>query len=166
MNSIAALQSAITAATFAAVFVALYVAHSVGDHWVQSSCQAATKGQPGWTGRFACGRHVLGLTLTKLVVLLPVALVLDLPLTVLGTILGLGLDAVSHYWADRRTTLKRLADRVGKAEFYSLGTPAHPGHPTTANGEYAPTLGTGAYALDQSWHLLWLGVAALLIATV
>ncbi|MFI1472367.1 transcriptional regulator, partial [Streptomyces wuyuanensis] len=26
-----------TAATFAAVFVALFVAHSVGDHWVQSS---------------------------------------------------------------------------------------------------------------------------------
>ena len=155
-----------TAAVFAATFAALYVAHSVGDHWVQSSCQAATKGLPGWTGRLACGRHVLGLTLTKAVVLVPVVLVLGLPVTALGLVLGLGADAVSHYWADRRTTLKRLADRCGKAEFYSLGTPAHPGHPATATGEYAPTLGTGAYALDQSWHMLWLLIAALVIAAV
>jgi hypothetical protein len=154
------------AALFAAVFIALYVAHSVGDHWVQSSCQAATKGQPGWTGRLACGRHVLGLTLTKAVVLVPVVLVLDLSVTALGVALGLGLDAASHYWADRRTTLKRLADRCRKAEFYSLGTPTHPGHPTTAKGEYAPTLGTGAYALDQAFHHFWLLVGALLIATV
>lgn len=76
------------------------------------------------------------------------------------------IDAATHYWADRRTTLKRLADRCGKAEFYSLGTPTHAGHPVTAKGEYAPTLGTGAYALEQSWHILWLFVAALLIAAV
>ncbi|CAL9677800.1 hypothetical protein SUDANB105_08111 (plasmid) [Streptomyces sp. enrichment culture] len=154
------------AAVFAAVFIALYVAHSVGDHWVQSSCQAAAKGQPGWPGRLACGRHVLGLTITKGLVLAPVVLLLHLPVTALGLTLGLGIDALSHYWADRRTPLKRLADRCGKAEFYSLGTPAHPGHPVTAKGEYAPTLGTGAYALDQSWHILWMFVAALLIATV
>ncbi|MEU3986362.1 transcriptional regulator, partial [Streptomyces sp. NPDC026672] len=29
------------AAVFAAVFVALFIAHSVGDHWVQTSHQAA-----------------------------------------------------------------------------------------------------------------------------
>ncbi|MET8566437.1 transcriptional regulator [Streptomyces flaveolus] len=155
-----------TAATFAATYAALYVAHSVGDHWVQTHCQAATKGLPGWTGRLACGRHVLGLTLTKLVALVPVVLVLGLPVTALGLVVGLGLDAASHYWADRRTTLARLADRCGKAEFYSLGTPAHGAHPVTAEGAYAPTLGTGAYALDQSWHMLWLGVAALIIATI
>ncbi|MEU3522012.1 transcriptional regulator [Streptomyces sp. NPDC006654] len=154
------------AATFAAVFVALYVAHTVGDHWVQSSCQAAAKGGPGWTGRLACGRHVLGLTLTKAVLLVPVVLVLGLPVTALGLVLGLGLDAASHYWADRRTTLARLARTCGKAEFYSLGTPAHPAHPVTAEGTPAATLGTGAYALDQSWHMLWLGVAALIIAAV
>lgn len=155
-----------TAAVFAAVFVALYVAHSVGDHWVQSSCQAATKGAPGWTGRLACGRHLLGLTLTKAIALVPVVLVLGLPVTALGLVLGLGLDAASHYWADRRTTLARLADRCGKGEFYSLGTPAHPAYPVTAAGGPAATLGTGAYALDQSWHTLWLGIAALIIATV
>lgn len=153
-------------ATFAAAFIALYIAHTVGDHWVQSSCQAAHKGLPGWAGRLACGRHILGLTITKGLLLAPVALVLHLPVTVLGLVLGLGIDAVTHYWADRRTTLAWLASKVGKTEFLSLGTPAHPAHPTTATGTYAPTLGTGAYALDQSWHMLWLGIAALIIAAV
>ena len=154
------------AAVFAAAFIALYIAHSVGDHWVQSSCQAATKGLPGWTGRLACGRHVLGLTVTKAVVLAPVVLVLGLPVTALGLALGLGADAISHYWADRRTTLARLARTCGKAEFYSLVTPSHSAHPVTAEGAYAPTLGTGVYALNYFWHVLWLGIASLLITAL
>lgn len=153
-------------AVFAAAFIALYIGHSVGDHWVQSSCQAASKGLPGWKGRAACARHVLGLTLTKAAVLAPVALVLDLSVSAAGLVLGFTADSVSHYWADRRSTLAWLASKVGMSEFYSLATPTHPAHPVTAEGEYAPTLGTGAYALDQSWHLLWLGVAALIIAAV
>lgn len=154
------------AATFAAVFVALYVGHSVGDHWVQSSCQAADKGKPGWTGRLADARHVLGLTLTKMILLLPVGLLLDLRVSVLGLTLGFAVDAVTHWWADRRSTLAWLAKVAGKSEFYSLGTPVHPAAPATADGGYAPTLGTGAYALDQSFHHVWLLVGALIIATV
>jgi hypothetical protein len=154
------------AAVFAAVFVALYVAHSVGDHWVQTSHQAAEKGRPGWVGRLADARHVLGLTITKGIALAAVVLVLDIPVTVTGLVAGLGVDAVTHWWADRRTTLAWLAKVTGKTEFLSLGTPAHPAHPVTADGGYAPTLGTGAYALDQSFHHLFLGVAALLIATL
>ncbi|MDQ0964577.1 ABC-type Fe3+ transport system permease subunit [Streptomyces sp. B4I13] len=100
------------AAVFAAVFIALYVAHSVGDHWVQTSHQAAHKGEhdrnPGQssrTGRLSCTLHVLGLTITKAVVLIPVVLVLDLSVTTGGIAAGLGIDAVSHWWADRRSTL-------------------------------------------------------------
>lgn len=154
------------AAVFAAVFVALYVAHSVGDHWVQTSHQAAEKGRPGWVGRLADARHVLGLTITKGIALAAVVLVLDIPVTVTGLVAGLGVDAVTHWWADRRTTLAWLAKVTGKTEFLSLGTPAHPAHPVTADGGYAPTLGTGAYALDQSFHHLFLGVAALLVAAL
>ncbi|MEV8392831.1 MULTISPECIES: transcriptional regulator [unclassified Streptomyces] len=154
------------AATFAAVFVALYVGHSVGDHWVQSSCQAADKGKPGWVGRLADARHVLGLTLTKLILLLPVVLLLDLRVSALGLVLGFAVDAVTHWWADRRSTLAWLARVAGKSEFYSLGTPAHSAAPATVDGGYAPTLGTGAYALDQSFHHVWLLVGALIIATV
>lgn len=64
------------AAVFAAVFIALYIAHSVGDHWVQTSHQAAHKGEndrtPGQcsrAGRIACTLHVLGLTVTKVIAL-------------------------------------------------------------------------------------------------
>ncbi|TXL86884.1 transcriptional regulator [Streptomyces sp. IB2014 016-6] len=156
----------VTGATFAAVFIALYVGHSVGDHWVQSSCQAADKGKPGWVGRLADARHVLGLTLTKIILLLPVVLLLDLHVSTLGLILGFTVDAVTHWWADRRSTLAWLARITGKSEFYSLGTPAHPASPATAGGGYAPTLGTGAYALDQSFHHVWLLVGSLIIATV
>jgi hypothetical protein len=154
------------AATFAAVFAALYVAHSVGDHWVQTSCQSAHKGLPGWTGRLAGARHVASLTATKMTLLLLVTVVLDLHLSVLGLVLGLTVDAVTHWWADRRSTLAWLAKVTGKGEFYSLGTGTHPAHPVTVGGTPAAHLGTGAYALDQSFHHLWLLVAALLIAAL
>ncbi|QLJ01518.1 DUF3307 domain-containing protein [Streptomyces sp. NEAU-sy36] len=147
------------AATFAAVFVALYVAHSVGDHWVQTSHQSLTKGRPGWVGRLADARHVATLTLTKLTVLLVAAWVLGLRLSVLGVVAGLTLDAITHWWADRRTTLARLAEVLGLGGFYRLGAPR-------AGHDDNPNLGTGAYALDQSFHHLWLLIAALVITTV
>jgi hypothetical protein len=134
--------------TFAAVFATLFVAHSVGDHWVQTSAQAADKGRPGWPGRLAAARHVATLTATKLVLLLPCAWLLGLHLSVLGLVVGMGVDAVTHGWADRRHTLAKLARATGKAEFYRLGTPEHPAHPVRADGTPAAHLGTGAYALD------------------
>ncbi|MET7736370.1 transcriptional regulator [Streptomyces sp. NPDC005402] len=147
------------AATFAAVFIALYVAHSVGDHWVQTSHQSAHKGRPGWVGRLADARHVATLTATKVAVLLPVAWLLNLRLSLLGTVAGLAMDAATHWWADRRSTLAWLAKVTGKGEFYRLGAPR-------AGRDDNPHIGTGAYALDQSFHYLWLLVAALIIATV
>jgi len=162
-----------TAATFAATFAAVFVGHSVGDLWVQTPCQSALKGQrdgnPGESsrvGRLACTRHVITLTLTKALLLAVVVLALDLPVTVLGVTVGLGIDAVTHWWADRRFTLARFARSVGKSEFYNLGTGAHPVHPVTVEGKPAGHLGTGAYALDQAFHHFWLLVAALLIAVV
>ncbi|NYH52792.1 hypothetical protein HNR06_002381 [Nocardiopsis arvandica] len=142
---------------FAPVFASLFAAHQVGDHWVQSSCQAVAKGGAGWTARAACAKHVASLTVTKLVFLAPVVLLLGLHLHPLAAAVALSVDAASHYWADRRTTLARLAALVGKAEFYRLGSP-RPGHNDN------PSLGTGAYALDQSWHVAWLTVAALIAA--
>ena len=146
------------AATFAAVFAALFAAHSVGDHWVQTHGQACTKGAPTAAGRLACLRHVATLTATKTAALAALALVTGLTLHPLAFLAGLTVDALSHYWADRRVTLAALAERLGKGDFYRLGTP----RPGTAD---APHLGTGAYALDQSWHIGFLFVAALIIAT-
>jgi hypothetical protein len=153
-------------ATFAAVLMTLYIAHSVGDQWVQTHAQALAKGTPGWTGRVMCAGHVATLTLTKMAILGSVATIIHLPLSGRGVIVGLGVDAASHYWADRRTTLAKLATRLGKGEYAGLGTAAHPLHPVTADGSPAVTLGTGAYQLDQSWHHAWLLVAALIITVL
>ncbi|NUU24376.1 MAG: transcriptional regulator [Streptomycetaceae bacterium] len=137
-------------ATFAAVAVTLYAGHLVGDHWIQTDHQAETKDQPGKPGRLAAAEHVATLTATQAAFLALVAWVLALPLTVLGLVLGLGVNAATHYWADRRVTLKALADRVGKGKLWTLGEP----------------VGGGAYALDMSWHVGWIVPAALLIAAV
>ncbi|MEV8635845.1 transcriptional regulator [Streptosporangium sp. NPDC051023] len=143
-------------AAFAAVFAALFAAHSVGDHWVQTHTQALGKGAPTTAGRLACLRHVATLTATKAAALAALALIAGLTVLPLPLLAGLGVDALSHYWADRRTTLARLAERIGKRGFYQLGAP-RPGH------DDAPHLGTGAYALDQSWHIGWLFITALII---
>lgn len=146
----------IDAATFAAVFAALFAAHQVGDHWVQTSRQSAAKGGPGWSARAACARHVASLVATKLIFLLPLLLT-GTDVHPAALVLGLAVDAASHYWADRRVGLARLAARLGRSGLYQLGSP-RPGRDDN------PTLGTGAYALDQSWHVGWLFVAALIIA--
>lgn len=145
------------AATFAAVFAALYVAHQVGDHWVQSQHQADHKGLPGWPGRLACAAHVAGYTFTALVALVFLIAGTGLRLDPWAVSVGLTVSAVSHYIADRRGPLKRIANALGSARFYALGAP-RPGH------DDKPCLGTGAYALDQSWHIGFLFVSALLIA--
>ncbi|GAA4060000.1 transcriptional regulator [Actinomadura miaoliensis] len=138
------------ASVFAAVFVALYAAHEVGDHWAQRSAEALGKGSAGWRGRWLCARHVAALAGVKAAAVTLAAAVLALPVSPWAVAAALAVDAVSHYWADRRTTLLRLAERVGKGEFARLG-----------DGAVAPA-GTGAYALDQSWHIGWLFITALI----
>lgn len=132
--------------------IALFIGHSFGDHWIQTHHQAITKGSPGWQGRRACLTHVITLTLTKLVIL---------AITYYGTglwpdpmwfCIGILVDGSSHYWADRRTTLERLAKMVRKTEFYQLGTDL---------GEH---IGTGKYAMDQAFHHVFLWVGAVLIS--
>jgi hypothetical protein len=144
------------AAVFAAVLSTLYVAHHVGDQWVQTHAQACVKGQPGWTGRFACLRHVTTITVTKLAALTMATAAVHMHLSAWHMAAGLAADAVSHYWADRRTTLAKLARLTGKSGHYMFGSP-RPGRDDN------PTLGTGAYNLDQSWHIMWLWIAAFII---
>lgn len=129
-------------ATFAAVFVTLFVAHQVADHWIQTDRQACGKGAAGWPGRLACAAHVTTYTITAIVALAALVLATDAHLSPARVALGLTVSAMTHYVADRRTPLKRVADLI-KLGYWDRG---------------------GAYALDQSWHYLWLWVAALVIA--
>jgi hypothetical protein len=143
-------------AAFAAVFVALYAAHHIGDQWVQTHVQATRKGLSGCTGRLACARHVASMTITKIILLALTVSITGIPVSLWYVALGLLLDAVSHYWADRQFTLARLAALIGKTGYYALGTP-RPGHDDN------PTTGTGAFHLDQAWHIAWLWAVALIM---
>ncbi|MCO8272827.1 DUF3307 domain-containing protein [Actinoplanes sp. TRM 88003] len=143
-------------ALFAAVFIALFTAHQVADHWVQTQHQADRKADPGWGGRVACATHVAAYTATAVFALLALEWALGVQLNPGKVAAGLTVSAITHYAADRRTLIKRLAQRCGIGRFYALGAP-RPGRDDN------PTLG-GAYALDQSFHYAWLFAAALIIA--
>jgi hypothetical protein len=161
------------------VFAACWVAHQLADHWVQDTATAAAKGLPGPAGRWACARHVASYTATTLAFTL---LVLVLPLGAhagpWGVAAGQVWSSVTHYVIDRRTPLARVARRLGKTKFHDLGRPRPlrvRALPQVAAGRHElleeewvpldqPTLGTGAYALDQSLHITCLWITALLTA--
>ena len=135
-------------AAFAAVFAAMVAGHQVGDYWVQTSAQAAAKGEPGWRGHRACGAHVATYTLTLAACVALAWWWLSLPLSAAWVAAGLGVSAVTHYFADRRTPLRKLADWQGSGQFWRTGE----------------GLATGAALLDQAWHWWWLFVSALIAA--
>lgn len=143
------------AATFAAVGFTLLAAHSFGDHWVQTNDQAMNKGRRDAEGRAYCRRHVYGLTATKVVALAALMIVTGVRVHPIAFVLALTVDAVSHYWCDRRFTLAKFTwslRAIGKDGFHRAGDPK------------AAPCGTGAYALDQSFHHLFLFVSALIMS--
>lgn len=159
---------------FAAVFAALYAAHQVGDHWPSThrgamrkgltTDQALAAGLHRHAGSRACAVHVATYTATGALFLTVMVWRTGLSVDLVRAGLGLAVSAVSHYWADRRRTLRwlcRRLDRVfptlGKEAFYDLGAPRD-GHDDN------PSIGTGSYALDQSFHVFFLFIAALVIA--
>jgi hypothetical protein len=139
---------------FAPTFAALLVAHEVADHWLQTKHQACAKGRPGWAGRRACLGHIASYTAAQVVTLAAVSRASGCQLRPGRVAAALAVSAATHYFADRREPLRRLAEATGRGEFYQLGQPRD-------GRDDNPSLGTGAYALDQSWHIGWLGVAAL-----
>jgi hypothetical protein len=147
----------VSTALFGAVFAALFAGHELADHWFQTNRQATAKGIPGWPGRLACACHTATLTATLTLALMATAAATGAAMSIPWTACALAVNGASHYWADRRTTLAGLADRIGKGVLYRIGSP-RPGRDDN------PSLGTGAYALDQSWHIAWLFITALIIA--
>jgi hypothetical protein len=131
---------------FAAVFGVYLAAHQVADYWVQRGWQTMRKGLPGWAGRWACAAHVTTYTLTLALFLALAAWWLALPVSPGRAAAGLAVSAVTHYFADRRTPLRRVAEMTGKGEFWHYGN------------------GAGAAHLDQSWHVACLFIAALVTA--
>lgn len=137
------------AVVFAAAFGAYAAGHQVADYWIQTPGQSARKALPGWTGRRACLAHVTTYTVTLAALLALAAGVLAVPVSPGWAAAGLAVNAVTHYFADRRTPLRKLAALIpGKAGFWDAGE----------------GLASGAACLDQSWHWLWIFAAALITA--
>ncbi|MQM26642.1 DUF3307 domain-containing protein [Glycomyces albidus] len=138
-----------TALAFGAVAPTLYAAHAVGDHWVQSHTSACAKGNAGAAGHLACLTHVLTYLATCLVAVLGVTAALGIlgTLSVLGVAVGLAVNGITHYVIDRRKPLAALARLTGHGGWLDADPEA-------------------AYKLDQSWHLGWLLISALITVTL
>ncbi len=143
-----------------AVFAALVGAHYLGDYWAQTNAQAGTKGRPGWVGIAACVRHVAVYTAVAAGSLGMLAAATGWWPHPVSAAAGLGVSAATHYVADRRRPLIALAKRLGKGAFLASGTVVRrPGGPAEWSGP-----GTALIDLDQSWHLWWVWVAALVVS--
>jgi hypothetical protein len=135
---------------FAGIAITLYIGHHIGDYWVQSDHDAAHKGKAGPEGVYACLRHVFSYVITQGVCVLLLSLATGEFIAPWLYAVSLIVSGVFHYAADRREfgIMFRLARLIpGKAKFLTLGVPR--------GGHYDdnPSLGTGAWALDQSWHI-------------
>jgi hypothetical protein len=156
--------------------VALEAGHELGDYWVQTDHQAANKGKEGAPGMVACAAHVATYTVTQAACVAAAALATGHKPKWGRVALGLAVSAVTHYAADRREyglMFKAARAIPGKANFLKLGTP-RPLEVMTYRTDYptgnapidAPTLGTGAWALDQAWHrVLGVFVPALIMGS-
>lgn len=142
-----------TAATFAAVFIAMFAGHHIGDHVAQTDWQAKNKAQPdgvGWmTSWWAMVGHVLTYHAIVLFALGAVRLVLDLPISGVGTVTGIAFSMVTHAFLDRRWPVRWLLKHTASEAFAESTTPLH-----------------GCYLADQSLHVACLFVAALLVVSV
>ncbi|BFV58726.1 hypothetical protein KCMC57_up38300 [Kitasatospora sp. CMC57] len=121
--------------------------------WRTTDHQASNKGQhdhndgqSSAAGRRACAAHVATYTATQTAALLLGSRVLGVRLRPGPVAVALALSAATHYAADRREPLRRLADATGKAKFVRL----------TDFGM------NGAYALDQAFHHTFETAAALI----
>jgi hypothetical protein len=160
---------------FAGAAMALYAAHHVGDYWVQTDHQARHKGDAGAEGRLQCLAHVLTYLMTQTACLLALSLVTATRLGTWQILVALAISGVTHYAADRREhgLMFWLARRIpGKATFLELGRPRTgveiPAYPEDGPPSFVgdpPQLATGAWALDQAWHIFWgVFVAALVLS--
>jgi hypothetical protein len=149
-----------SATRFLVASAAMIAAHEVGDHWVQTGHQACVKGERGWRGRLACASHCATYTATQALTLAAASRWLRVPLGGRAVAAGLALSVASHYFADRRTPLARVARAVGSGGYLDEAVVVR--RPGTEPATTGP--GTGSFHLDQSWHYAWIFVAALVIA--
>lgn len=142
-------EALLRSVVFGVALVILLVAHQVGDHVVQTDQQAGGKAGAGAPAVRAMVGHLAGYHAVAAVLLVGTFAVLGLPLTLVGTLAGLGFSALTHAVLDRRRPVRALLRALGSPRFAETTAPV-----------------CGVYAADQALHQIALLISALLIATV
>lgn len=134
--------------TFAATLGTLLVAHNVGDHIVQSDCQAAGKAaaEPAEWVPAMCG-HIGGYQAAQAAALAAVLPASGLRPSWRGLLAGTVFSAASHAFLDRRWPVRWILQHTRSPKFADLQAPIN-----------------GPYVADQSLHHGCLFVSALLMA--
>lgn len=136
--------------------------HYAGDQWVQTSGQACNKALNGDGGRMCaiwnCAKHVVTWSAAVTVFIALAGWWLHLPLRPGWLAAGMAVNAVTHFVADLRTPLLWLARLVGRDGYLTAVDVVR------RSGPAATGPGTALFHLDQSWHIAWLAVSALVIA--
>ncbi len=154
-----------TALTALVAFGFGLAAHGVGDHWIQTHTQACTKAmdRPGCDRTravWACARHVLTWSATVLAFISLAGWWLALPLRPGWLAAGMTINAVTHFIADLRTPLVRIAEFLGRGGYIShVQVDRGAGRGVESTGP-----GTALFHLDQPWHIAWHGVSSLVMA--
>lgn len=138
----------LTSAILFAVFIGVAIcAHQVADHVFSSDRQAENKAKPGRVGWSYLLQHVYIYHVTMFLMLLVTAVVLNLPVTILGVFASIMFSALTHAILDRRWPVKWILDHTGSTNFAKMQTPYN-----------------GMYLADQGLHYFCLWISALLFA--
>lgn len=148
--------NALPAARLAALYALVRPASDLADHWVQTDHQAAHKADPGGAGHRALAAHVASYVGTQAAVVAVGARVFGIRITPGRAVAALAVSAVSHYVADRRTPLRKVADALARAVGEEDGS---------SFVRLADHGMNGAYSLDQSWHHAFELAAVAILAT-
>ncbi len=161
-ESIMQYDDLVRAATAALAFGAMLAGHYIGDQWIQTNGQACKKalngGQSPSCALWHCAKHVITWTATTVAFLAGAGWWLHLPLKPGWLAAGIAVNAVTHFIADLRTPLIWLGQLLGRSNYIEHGQVVRPA------GAERSGPGTAMFHLDQSWHIAWLLVAALLVA--
>jgi hypothetical protein len=151
---------------FVVAYVLLRSAADLADHWIQTDHQAKNKGwhngdvehrkstgmveattvieHTSAEGRKACAAHVASYVGTQAAALVVGSKVTGIKFNTKYIVAALAVSGVTHYVADRRAPLRKVAEATGKGNFVRM----------TDFGM------NGAYCLDQAWHHTFETIAA------
>jgi len=150
------------AITTGVAFGAQLAGHYIGDQWLQTDGQACNKALDGGhraaVAMWYCAQHVVVWALTVTGFLAGATWWLHLPLKPGWLAAGVAVNVITHFVADLRTPLIRLARLVGRGPYIEHVQVMRP------VGAQKCGPGTAVFHLDQAWHIAWLFVASLLIA--